>query len=104
VTLASKGSATSSLPFFYHSISPLPTTHAPIFYRDIESRPSLTSSTPILNAVYYEKAEFMSIENLKTFGKFATFPSWARIGLHPPLISTAMITMYADETCVFHHM
>jgi hypothetical protein len=75
VTLASKGSAASSLPFFNHSnYSPL-TTHAPIFYRDIESRPSLTSSIPILNAVYYEKAEFMSIENLKTFGKFATFPS-----------------------------
>ncbi|KAJ5192889.1 Eukaryotic translation initiation factor SUI1 [Penicillium cf. viridicatum] len=53
VTLASKGSATSSLPFFYHSISSLRTTHAPIFYRDIESRPSLTSSIPILNAVYY---------------------------------------------------
>ncbi|KAJ5053675.1 Eukaryotic translation initiation factor eIF-1 [Penicillium rubens] len=55
------------------------------------------------DAVYYEKAEFMSIENLKTFGEFATFPSWARIGLHPPPISTAMITMYADETYVFHH-
>ncbi|KOS42577.1 hypothetical protein ACN38_g6498 [Penicillium nordicum] len=71
VTLASKGSATSSLPFFYHSISSLPTTHAPIFYRDIESPPSLTLSIPILNVVYYEKAEFMSIENLKTFDPFA---------------------------------
>ncbi|KGO37275.1 Eukaryotic translation initiation factor SUI1 [Penicillium expansum] len=71
VTLASKGSATSSLPFFYHSISSPLTTHAPIFYRDIESRPSLTPSIPILNAVYYEKAEFMSIENLKTFDPFA---------------------------------
>ncbi|KAJ6178459.1 Eukaryotic translation initiation factor SUI1 [Penicillium mononematosum] len=50
---------------------PLPTTHAPIFYRDIESRPSLTLSIPILNAVYYKKAEFMSIENLKTFDPFA---------------------------------
>ncbi|KGO71243.1 Eukaryotic translation initiation factor SUI1 [Penicillium italicum] len=65
------GSATSSLPFFYHSISSLLTTHAPIFYRDTESRPSLTLSIPILNAVYYEKAEFMSIENLKTFDPFA---------------------------------
>ncbi|KAK4869832.1 hypothetical protein LT330_005556 [Penicillium expansum] len=64
-------SATSSLPFFYHSISSPLTTHAPIFYRDIESRPSLTPSIPILNAVYYEKAEFMSIENLKTFDPFA---------------------------------
>lgn len=25
----------------------------------------------------------MSIENLKTFGKFATFPSWARSGFTP---------------------
>ncbi|OQE37357.1 hypothetical protein PENCOP_c010G00055 [Penicillium coprophilum] len=71
VTLASKGSAASPLPFFYHSNYSLLTTHAPIFHRDIESRPSLTSSIPILNAVYHEKAEFMSIENLKTFDPFA---------------------------------
>ncbi|CAG8901689.1 unnamed protein product [Penicillium egyptiacum] len=44
---------------------------APIFYRDIESRPSLTLSIPMLNAVYYEKSEFMPIENLKTFDPFA---------------------------------
>ncbi|CAG8905359.1 unnamed protein product [Penicillium egyptiacum] len=64
-------SATSSLPLFYHSISPLPTTHAPIFDRDIKSRPSFTPLIPLLNAVYNEKAEFMSIENLKTFDPFA---------------------------------
>ncbi|CAG8259740.1 unnamed protein product [Penicillium salamii] len=39
--------------------------------QDIESRPSRTLPIPLLNAVYFEKAEFMSIENLKTFDPFA---------------------------------
>jgi hypothetical protein len=73
VTLASKGSA-ALLSHSSTIASPLLTTHAPVFYRDIESPPPLSLPIPILNAVYYEKAEFMSIENLKTFGEFATFP------------------------------
>jgi translation initiation factor 1 len=54
------------------SLKPLSVPHTPlVFQRDIESRLSFSLPTTLSRAVYHAKAEFMSIENLKTFDPFA---------------------------------